>query len=99
MSARDLIERLMYRRLAFRGCFLGPDGKPTVNGRRALQELRRFCYGDKPVLKMGQSGIDSHATCAAAGRQEVYMRVMGFLNLDDSDINLMAKNMENTADG
>lgn len=99
MTARQAIENLIWRRRAFRGCFLGPDGKPTPNGRAALQELRRFCYGNKPTLKQGSNGLDPYASIAAAARQEVYMRVMGFLNLDDSDLNLMAKNMEMTADG
>lgn len=98
MSPTQAIANLIERRRAFRGCFLGPEGKPTANGHAALRELRRFCYGDRPTLKQSMNGLDPYASIAAAARQEVYMRVMGFLNLDDSDLNLMAKNMENTAD-
>lgn len=93
MSARDYIERLWSVRGAFRGCFLGPNGKPTENGRMALAELRRFCYGDRPTIKQGPQGLDPYASIAAAARQEVYMRVMGMLNLDDTDLATMAKNM------
>ena len=96
MSARDYIARLWGLRTAFRGCFLGPDGKTTANGRMVLEELRRFCYGNRPTLKQGPQGLDPYASVAAAARQEVYLRVMSMLNLDDRDLHEMSKNMEIT---
>lgn len=99
MSARDYIDRILHLRSAFRGCFLGPDGKPTANGTLALQELRRFCYGAKPTIKAGPNGVDPYATVAAAARQEVYFRVLEMLNLDDRDLHFMRENMEKSADG
>lgn len=100
MSARDYIDRVLYLRRAFRGCFLDESTKkPTANGHLALAELRRFCYGVRPTIKQGPNGIDPYASIAAAARQEVYMRVMAMLQLDDTDLILMAKNAENTADG
>ena len=99
MSAREYLERLWWTRGAFRGCFLAPDGKPTENGRMALSELRRFCYGAKATIKQGPHGLDPYASIAAAARQEVYMRIMDMLNLDDRDLQQMSKNVEMTADG
>ena len=96
MSARDYIARIWTLRTAFRRTFNGPDGKPHADGRMVLEELRRFCYGAKPTITQGPQGLDPYASVAAAARQEVYFRILSMLNLDDSDLNLMAKNMETT---
>lgn len=99
MSARDYIARLWTLRKSFRETFHGPDGKPHAAGREVLLELRRFCYGGRPTIKAGVRGVDPYASIAAAARQEVYLRILSLLNTDDADLHLMAKNMENTADG
>lgn len=99
MSARDYIARLWGLRTAFRQTFLQADGKPNGAQRLVLEELRRFCYGNRPTLKQGPQGLDVHASIAAAARQEVYMRIMDMLNLDDRDLHAMSKNMEAHADG
>ena len=99
MSARDYIARLWSLRTAFRRTFHGPDGKPHDDGRMVLGELRRFCYGNRPTLKQGPNGLDPYASIAAAARQEVYMRITSYLNLDDTDLQLMEKNMEKESDG
>lgn len=99
MSARDYIARLWTLRGAFRRTFLQADGKPNDDARTVLTELRRFCYGAKPTLKQGPQGLDPYASIAAAARQEVYMRITSYLNLDDTDLQLMEKNMETHADG
>jgi hypothetical protein len=94
MSVRDYIARLWTLRGAFRRTFLQADGKPNDDARVVLAELQRFCYGAKPTIKRGVSGIDPYASIAAAARQEVYMRITSYLNLDDSALQLMEKNME-----
>jgi hypothetical protein len=96
MSARDYIARLWTLRGAFRRTFLQADGKPNDDQRAVLAELRRFCYGDKPTLKQGPQGLDPYASIAAAARQEVYMRIASYLNLDDTDLQLMERNIERT---
>lgn len=93
MSARDYIARLWDLRGAFRRTFLQADGKPTTDARVVLGELRRFCYGQRSTIK-GVGKLDPYASIAAASRQEVYFRIMAMLNLDDSDIQQMEKNME-----
>lgn len=94
MSARDYIARIWNLRGAFRRTFLKEDGKPHDDARMVLQELRRFCYGAKPTIKAGPQGLDPYASVAAAARQEVYFRITSMLNLDDTDLQLMEKNME-----
>lgn len=99
MSARDYIARLWGLRTAFRRTFNGPNGRPHADGRLVLEELRRFCYGSRPTIKRGPDGVvDPYASVAAAARQEVYMRIVSYLNLDDRDLREMAHNMENIAD-
>lgn len=98
MSARDYIARLWTLRGAFRRTFLQADGKPHADARTVLQELRRFCYGNRPTIKQGPQGLDPYASIAAAARQEVYMRITSYLNLDDTDLQMMEKNMEMHAD-
>lgn len=91
MSIRDYVRRITGQRDAFRACFLGGDGKPTNDGARVLSELRRFCYGNKPTIKVGPQGIDPLASIAAAARQEVFFRIVSMLNLDDSDLAALQK--------
>lgn len=72
---------------AFKHCFNGPDGAPHADGLIVLTELRRFCYGDKPTIKMSPDGrIDPYASISAAARQEVYQRIMALLNIGDQDL-------------
>ena len=98
MSARDYIAKLWNTRGAFRRVFLSDNGKPNDDQRFVLAELKHFCYGGRPTLKMGPTGLDVHASIAAAARQEVYLRISSYLNLDDSDLQLLEKRME-TNDG
>lgn len=101
MNLKDHIAHLWNLRGSFRRVFLGNDGKPTPDGVVVLQELRRFCYGAKPTIKQGPNGVDSHASIAAAARQEVYFRIAEILNIDDSDLRAMERRvqLEDTANG
>lgn len=72
---------------AFRRTFLGADGLPTQDGEIVLAELRRFCHGGKSTIKTSVAGsIDSHASIAAASRQEVFYRITAMLDLNERDI-------------
>lgn len=89
---RDQIRRLWGLRTAFRRTFNGPDGTPHEDGAAVLAELRRFCYGSRPTIKMGSDGrVDPYACIAAASRQEVYQRILSMLRLDDSDLRDMER--------
>lgn len=94
MNAKEFIAKLKWQRTAFRHTFNGPDGSVHDDGRKVLQEIRRFCYGNKPTLKLGPDGsIDPYASIAAAARQEVYFRIIAMLDLNDEDL----VNMEHRA--
>ena len=85
------VRRLRELRGAYRRVFLGGDGKPTDDAKIVLAELRFFCHGNRPTLKTNMSGIDAHASIAAAARQEVFFRITKALNLDDSDLDRMER--------
>jgi hypothetical protein len=91
MSVRAYVARLYGLRRAFRALFLEANGKPKPDAQVVLQELRRFCYGNRPALKASPNGLDPYATVAAAARQEVYFRITEMLHLDDSDLVALEK--------
>ena len=100
MNIREHIRRIRFLRQAFRHTFLGADGKPRNDDAvMVLAEIKRFCYGARPTLKTGEGRIDPYASVACAARQEVWFRIQGMLNLDDSDLALMEKQAENEANG
>lgn len=101
MSLRARIAHLWNLRTAARRVFLGTDSKPTADAAVVLNELRRFCYAERPTIKQGTQGIDPYASIAAAARQEVYFRLAEMLNLDDSDLRAMERRaqLEETAHG
>ena len=82
---KDVIRRLQRRKGAYRACFLGENGQPTVSGERALADLRRFCRGGQsPVVVSPVSRVvDPYASAVAAGRQEVYQYLLRQLYLSD----------------
>jgi hypothetical protein len=89
---REQIARLWNLRGAFRRVFHGPDGKLSDDGVVVISELRRFCYGAKPTIKLGLNGqVDPYASIAAAARQEVYQRVLQILESSDEDIARMQR--------
>ena len=100
-ALKDYIRRIRGMRESFRRCFLGPNGLPTNDGHVVLAELRRFCYGAKPTILRGTDGkVDPYASIAAAGRQEVYQRIVLMLNINDRDIVMMERQaQQGDADG
>lgn len=92
MNLKEHIANLRWRRTAFRHTFNGPGGTLHEDGRKVLAEIRRFCYGNKPTLKLGPDGsIDPYASIAAAARQEVYFRIISMLDLNDEDLAFMER--------
>jgi hypothetical protein len=85
------IRRMRDLRGAYRRLFLDGAGKPTADARTVLAELKYFCHGNRPTLKSNMSGIDVHASIAAAARQEVFFRIAKALNLDDGDLDRMER--------
>lgn len=78
-----LIDRILRRRSHYRTVF-----KPgSASTEAVLADLQRFCFGNAPTIKYSQQGaVDPLASVAAAARQEVWLRIINHLNLDDSQL-------------
>ena len=78
---RDLFKRLWNRGNHYRVAFGGPAGMAV------LADLREFCRSDTSCVIVGKDGhIDTHATCVAEGRREVFLRITETLNLSDEQL-------------
>lgn len=92
-------ERLMKRRMSYRRCFLGEDGKPHQDAERVLADLAKFCRALQSTAQVGADGkIDPIATHIAEGRREVFLRIQSQLGVDDRNLLNMAQQMASQAD-
>jgi hypothetical protein len=80
--------RTLRRRSNYRATF------QTQSGKEVLADLKRFCRGMQPPLVLGDGGVDTHGTAVAIGRQEVWLRIVAHLHLDDSQL----MNLKETSD-
>lgn len=72
-----LLRRSSYYRAVF--------GSPS--GQEVLADLKRFCKPTDPTIVVGKDGqTDVYATALLAGRQEVFWRIAGHLNMDDAHL-------------
>jgi len=85
---RAHLKRLLSRSTAYQRTFLGDDGKPDADAAIVLADLKRFCYVERTTAKVSLTTqtIDPLAMAFAEGRREVFMRLTGFLHLDDATI-------------
>lgn len=75
-----LIDRILRRRSHYRAVF-----RPGRSADIVLADLQRFCFGNAPTVKIGGNGqVDPLASIAAAARQEVWLRIINHLHLDDA---------------
>jgi hypothetical protein len=81
----DTRESLRKKRLAYLRTFCGPGETPHVNAEAVLADLRKFCGVTKPgiVIPAKTGMVDSHATAYLAGQRDVYLRIIGFLSIDE----------------
>lgn len=78
----SIIDRILRRRSHYRAVF-----RPGASTDVVLADLKRFCFGNKPTVIHGANGaIDSHASIAAAARQEVWLRIINHLHIDDAQL-------------
>lgn len=66
----------LIRRRAYRATF------NTVEGRKVLADLRRFCRASVPTADIN----NVQTTYLLEGRREVWLRIMAHLNLTDEDV-------------
>lgn len=78
-------KRVSYYKAIFKGQF----------GDAVLADLKRFCRPHDPCIVVGSNGqTDSYATGMLAGRQEVFWRIAGHLNIDDAQLLKLKEQLE-----
>lgn len=81
-------DRLFRRHLAYRQCFLGPDGELTPAAKIVLADLAKFggvVTGPTVVSPMNQQ-TDVPATMQRVGRGEVFYRIWRYLRLSPNQL-------------
>lgn len=84
----DTKETLRRKRQAYRNTFFGDLEHPHPEAERVLQDLRHFC-GIKSgglVVSPKSGMVDSHATVYRAALRDVYLRIVGFLSIDEAHL-------------
>lgn len=82
------LRRIMSLRNAWRGLYREPTGELTPPARTILVDLQRFCYANRPTIKVSPTTgqVDPYAMAVAEGRREVWLRINEYLKLDDRDL-------------
>ena len=87
----SIVDRILRRRSHYRAVF-----KPGRSTDFVLADLKRFCFGNAPtVMYGGQGSVDPLASIAAAARQEVWLRIINHLHLDDAQLLQLKEESEN----
>lgn len=90
------IQQIINRRKAYRRCFFGDDGKLTKDAETVLADLSRFCrwYNSTTIVSPVSRQTDVPASFQAAGRREVFARLMANLHVSDADLLRMTEERE-----
>ena len=86
---RDKIARMLRLRKAYRVAFTGESGMDREQASRiVLQDLARFCRANQSsvIVSPVSRVVDTHATCVAEGRREVFNRLTYYLNLTEDQL-------------
>jgi len=79
---RNYFERIVKRKSHYRAVFNPGQSTDVV-----LADLKRFCKGMGTPLMISSGNVaDPFATAVAIGRQEVWLRIISHLNIDDSHL-------------
>ena len=94
-----IYDKLIGRRMAYRACFMGEDGKLSQNGEIVMADLMKFCRSTKSTAQLTANGtIDPYATHLAEGRREVLIRIQSQLGISDMDLRDLAQQMAGHSD-
>jgi len=76
------------KQIAYLRTFCGEGQEPHVNAEVVLADLRKFCGLTSGGLVVSpKSGMtDIHATVYKAALRDVYLRIVGFLSLEDEHL-------------
>lgn len=94
MPLSDLLQRILRKRQSYRRTFDIEDR----DVQRVLADLRKFCGVERAVYRVSPvtRTLDANATMVAAGRLEVWQRIQGFLQVNDSDLFKLQEHEEST---
>lgn len=73
--------------LAYRLTFKDQQGRILPAAQTVLDDLKKVCGINKGgiVISPVSRTVDPYATAYRAGQRDVYLRIAGFLNLDEAD--------------
>lgn len=85
MNLREYLQR---RRLAYQQLFFGDRSGLLPDAEIVLKDLRRFCGINKGgIVKSRITGVvDPYATAYRAGQRDVFLRIAGYLGLDEAQL-------------
>ena len=87
----SIIDHILRRRSHYRAVF-----RPSRSTDVVLADLQRFCFGNAPTIKYNAQGaVDPLASAVAAARQEVWLRIINHLHLDDAHLLKLKEEKEN----
>ena len=89
--------KLQDRRMAYRAVFESPGGDLNPMAQIVMRDLAKYCYANKPTLKVSHitQQSDPTAMAFAEGRRDVYNRISAMLNLTDDQIARIANHRTN----
>lgn len=93
MNLLPRLQKLMKLRTAWRGLYRSDEGELNLPARLILTDLQRFCYANRPTIKVSPTtgNVDPYAMAVAEGRREVWLRITEYLKLDDRDLQALLK--------
>lgn len=65
----------------FRAVFRSDDAQLSAEGERVLGDLKRYCRGEASTFSP-----EPYQAARLAGRREVWLRIVGFLDLDEHQV-------------
>jgi hypothetical protein len=86
MSKRN--EKFQRKKLAYHRTFCGERKDLHEDAKVVLADLKRFCGINQGGLVISPVSrvVDSHATVYRAALRDAYLRIVGFLDLDETEI-------------
>lgn len=84
-NRRQVVQRLINKKVAYKRAMLGDDGELSDVGRAIMADLKVFCRGGQSTTMVSPVSrtVDPLASMQAEGRREVYDRICQMLFLSD----------------
>lgn len=87
-ALNKLHTRLHRRAMSYQALFVRPGGELAPAADVVLKDLARYCYANRPTLKVSQvtQQSDALAMAFAEGRRDVWNRITAMCALSDDQI-------------